>query len=91
MRFRLDVKLERPACDLAVGREPDVGKLRKVLEDLVEHRTDQRPAAEMAIQGEAQLGRRLAQIEVVEGLLVDFPQHHRARPRYMAVGELAGI
>jgi hypothetical protein len=55
MGFCLDILLQRPARDLAVGGEPDDGKLRKVFEDLVEHRTDQRSAAEMAMPGEAQI------------------------------------
>src|SRR5215204_5751670 len=87
--LHLDVVVERPARDLVMRGEPDVGKLRKVFQEFVEYRADERPATEMAMQREAEVGRRLAQIEVVERFLVNVPQRHWAGTRDAAVAEIA--
>src|SRR5690242_9736083 len=48
-RIRLELVLDHPARDLTIGREPDLGKLRHVFEQLLEDRRDHRAAAEMAM------------------------------------------
>src|SRR5262245_57727435 len=48
-RIRLELVLDHPARDLAIGGEPDLGKLCHVFEQLLEDCRDHRPAAEVAM------------------------------------------
>src|SRR5262249_38788714 len=82
------VPLERPRRDLAVRREPDIGKPSKIFQNSVQDRADERPTAKMTMQRQAEVGGRLAQIEIVERFLIDIPQHHRACAQHSTVAEI---
>src|SRR5262252_7221161 len=81
--------VERPAAELAVPCEPDTGELPNVSDDLIEHRDDHWPAAEMTMQGEHQHAHRLVLVEIVEGPCIDVDEIAGARPQDAIVGEIA--
>src|SRR5262249_57324639 len=87
-RIRLELVLDHPARDLAVGGEPDLGKSCHVFEQLLEDCRDHRPAAEVAVHRQRQKPWRLVLIEEIERLLVHLPQVERARPQHSVVREV---
>ncbi len=83
------IRIQRPLRKLLVPREPDVGKLLEIADDLFERRDDHRAPPEVAVQGQYQHRHRLVAVEIVERALVDVPQVARARPQHPVVGEVA--
>src|SRR5271157_1500734 len=63
--------IQRPAAKLAMAGEPHSRELLNIFYDLVEHRNDQRPSAEMTVQGKHKHAHRLVLIEIIEGPGVD--------------------
>ena len=82
-------RVHHPARDLAERREPDVVVPAHVAEDLLVHRRDHRPSAEVTMQRHCKKARRLALAQIVERLLVDVPDVLRARTQRAVVGEVA--
>jgi hypothetical protein len=79
-----------PIAPAPGGARTDVGKARDVLQDLLQHRGDQRPAAELAVHDERDEPHRFVRVEVVEGALVDVVEVARRGAHHAIVGEIGG-
>src|SRR5262245_61898 len=74
VRVLVDIGGERPARELLVTGEPDVGELPDIFQDVLQHGCDQRPAAELAMNDQHQEAHGLILVQVVERALVDVEQ-----------------
>src|SRR5262249_60722792 len=57
---------ERPLGKLLMPREPDIGRAGEARQQLVEHRADQRPPAELAMDHHHDEPHRLVRQQIVE-------------------------
>ena len=70
----VDIGRQRPARQLLVTGEPDVGQLPHIGQHLLQHRGDQGPASELAMDGEHQEPRWFVLVQIVERPLVYIEQ-----------------
>jgi hypothetical protein len=71
-----------------VADDPHPRESANVLQDAVDLRRDERTAAEVAVDGDVEIGRRLVGVEVVERVLVDVIPITRVAAQHAVVGEI---
>jgi len=77
-----------PLRQFAVTDQPCVGKAVNVSQDSVELSRHQRPAAEMAMQRDVEVGQGLVGLEIVEGVPVDIVPVARIAAQHAMIGEI---
>src|SRR5262249_16774417 len=72
-RIMLELVLDPPAPELAIGLNPDLGKLRHIFEQLLQDCRDPQPASKRAMDRQREECRLLMLIKKIERLLVHLP------------------